>query len=138
MSFAVDPLLLIISGLILTWISVRFIARLWGRKYIRELSLLLLIIFYLVSGLYYFNQLPAPFGYTSGNQFMWQFGFNLGETIGVTLPSYQPLTSSHNLLAMFIFLLYPLFLRLGIELGYILFGRHQKQTGTIYFLFPPR
>lgn len=138
MSFTVDPLLLVITGLVLTWVSVRFISRLGKRKYIKELSLIILIIFYVFSGLYYFDQLQAPFGYASGNQFMWKFGCDLGGMIGVNFPSYQPLTNNYNLLAMFIFLLYPLFLRLGIELGYILFGRHEKQTGTIYFLFPPK
>ncbi len=78
-------------------------------------------------------------GTTSGNDFMWNWPFNLFglQVVGQNqIPTYADFYGWLNILAMFFFIVvYPLMLWLGIQAGYLLFGRSEKQKGVVCLFF---
>lgn len=144
-SFILDPVLLILFGITIVWLTVRKFYKRYGRKKVILLGLALtvLISFWLIAGVgFYLDNLNIPFLGEAGrgNHFMWN---SYCELLGIepfvdtTVPTYANFLSPLNLLALFIFIiLYPAFLYIGIQFGFILFGRNEKQTGFIEFFKP--
>ncbi len=122
-SFLIDPFLLIMLGSLIVYASVRFLyKRSKYRGFIFFLSLITLAIFYICSVSLYLD-LPwigwmwRMCGAETGRDWMLNSGvFHLNYT--------TPAVHTH-LIAGFLFTLYPLWLYLGIRLGYILFGKNE-------------
>lgn len=155
-SFILDPFILIGFAIFVVWLTVRKFYRKFGRNIwiLRTLSAILLGIVWLGAGALYFDLIDMPLLGEAGrgNHFMWNSGFDwegwnkvpllnnflpIDPIVDTTTPTYTNFVSPLNLLALFFFVfLYPLFLWIGIHLGYILFGRNERQTGMIE-LFKP-
>lgn len=143
-SFLLDPILLILCGCIIVWVTVRVLYKKFGRKrFIPVLSFITLTIFYVISiGLYFnaswldgfvkfCNWLPLFGNAKSGYDWMINSGiFNITNSIH---PQQSPFYV--HLIAGFLYTLYPVWLYLGVRLGYILFGKTEYQTGVISLLF---
>ena len=126
-SFLIDPFLLIIAGLIIAYVAARSAKNFFSRKkIIRILDFITLIIFWGVSFSLYFNLSIFSWiwnmvGAQSGRDWMLNSGvFHFQFT-------NQSMTT--NLIAGFIFALYPLWLILGVKIGTILFGAEKGQDG---------
>lgn len=134
-SFLIDPILLIIVGSLIVLVTVRVLYRKTNyRHWIGVLGFITLIVFWATSISLYFN-LAWPswiwkmMGAKSGFEFMWNSAvFHLN----VLKPS--DLSWGWHLFAAIMWILYPIWLKLGIELGYMLYGRTEKQTGAIGLL----
>lgn len=144
-SFILDPFLLIGFGIFIVWLTVRKLYHRFGRNkfFIWGLSILCLTLFWLIAGfgLYLDNiNIPLLGEAGQGNHFMWNSGcelFGIEPFVDTTTPTYTNFLSPLNLLALFFFvIIYPLILYISIHIGYILFGRNEKQTGLIGLLKP--
>lgn len=141
-SFLLDPGLLIFSGCVIVYVSVRFLYKKYKfRKFISLLSLLTILIFYLGSLSLYFNVSHLNFLYKLAAWFPLvgdsPSGFNFMINSGVfNFPYVKPADAPFcfHLIAGFIFTTYPVWLYLGVRLGYILFGKNEYQTGVISLL----
>lgn len=143
-SFFLDPGLLILSGCLIVWVTVRILYKKFGRrKFIPLFSFITIMVFYIISIGLYFNAswlsgfvnfcswLPLFGEARSGYDWMINSGvFSLTEQID---PNNSPFYV--HLLAGFLYTLYPLWLYLGVRLGYILFGKTEYQTGVVSLLF---
>ena len=144
-SFLLDPGLLILTGCVIVYVTVRFLYKSFGRKkFIPILSIFTLVIFYIVSIGLYFNAtwldpfvkfcdwLPL-FG-TAKSGFDWMINSGVlnypwTEPTDPTIPFYV------HLIAGFLYTTYPFWLYIGVRLGYILFGKTEYQTGVVGILF---
>lgn len=143
-SFIIDPFLLVIVAMIMVWLTVRKFYKIFGRKkkILYGFLVLSLTLFWAGAGLLYFDKVDLPFlgSYGRGNYFMWNSGleaFGLPGILSISQPTYLNFWSPLNILALFLMIiLYPCFLYIGLHLGYILFGRNEKQTGLIWLLKP--
>lgn len=126
-SFLLDPFLLFIIGLMLTWVEVRmFLKR--GTSYLMPLSFLTLFLFWSISISLFFNLswvhwIARLCHAQNGRDWMLNSGvfhFNIESPSELTL-----------VISGFLFALYPLWLWLGIQCGYILFGRKATHRGVI-------
>lgn len=137
-SFLLDPFLLLISGSLMVLVCVRVLyKRSSYRGWLTLLYLATIGTFYFWSVSLYFNQpyadwlwkLSVPFSIHPA-----QTGFNFMLTSGVFVSPYlspQDAPFTTHMLAGFLFAFYPLWLWLGIQIGYMLFGRNEHQTGVI-------
>ncbi len=131
-SFLLDPFLLIIAGIIVAYIAAQFAKNFFSRrKIVRILGVATMVIFWGVSASLYFN-LPALswiwkiIGARSGTDWMLNSGvFNF---------EFTNLPAATNVIAGFLFALYPLWLVLGMKLGTILFGAQKGQKGLVGLL----
>lgn len=108
-------------------------AKMVGFLSVPALSVTLLI----VGGLYFDYLTPRDLflvgasGAGSGNHFMWNFGLGwlFGGNLNLPYPTYGD--NFWNTIGMFFFFfVYLQMFRVGIEIGRILFGRSEKQTGV--------
>lgn len=142
-SFLLDPLLLIGFGILWVGISVRLIyPKSSYRGWIGLFSLLTLIFFWSVSiSLFYnlswvnwmiwFCQHIPPFR-PPKNGLDWMINSGVLTLINPDkVKSVNDLSTGAKFLSWVLFLLYPLWLYLGVTLGHILFGRTEKHTGLI-------
>ncbi len=130
-SFVLDPGMLIVIGMIIVFVSTRLLARFAdARWFIPALAVLTIAIFYLGSLSLYFNLPQADWLH----QFAALFplikespsGFNFMISSGILnfpylLPEDAPFTL--HLFSGFFFTTYPLWLYLGIRLGFRLMPR---------------
>lgn len=131
MSFFFDPFLLIVCGGLIVWIRNRFLYRLTPHTN-KLLAVITVVIFWVVAGSLYlnlgwFDWIWVWMGRsTSGRDFMINSGFfhfESSNTVGLI-----------DSIALLLFVLYPVWLYCGIFIGYLLFGRHERQTGIVGLL----
>lgn len=131
-TFVVDPPTMLIAGACFVFVSVRFLMRRFGRPAGRRMLFALCAVFQLVFWvlgpmMYFDHSFFASRGL--GNDFMWN-GYLLGaRVVDTTVPTYH--SPLWNAVAVLSWLVQPLFLWLGVQLGYILFGRNETQTGAM-------
>lgn len=141
-TFLIDAFLLLpFCGILIVYLVARHLYRLLGRKkyIVPSFSFLVLSGFWIIAGGLYFDCWRFWFlSSLSGNDFMWNWPFNLlGFELVKEIPTYADFFGFLNLLAILIFLaVYPFSLRTGIQTGYILFGRSERQKGLASFFFP--
>lgn len=133
--FAIDIFMLLpCLGMLVVYLAVRHLYKIFSARIsIRILSMLTVLSFWLIAGwALYFDGI-----FSNGNWFMW-LGLNwLLDSFGALRPTYADFGGFWNMLAMFLFIfVYPLALWTGIQTGYWVFGRSEKQIGFIDFLFP--
>ena len=130
-SFLLDPFLLFLCGLIIVWLNVRIFMK-KGGSYIFHLSALTLALFWIISLSLYFN-LPWVVWMAklcraqNGRDWMINSGvfhFNVVSPPEITL-----------VISGFLFATYPLWLWLGIQAGYILFGRKPSHKGLMSLFY---
>lgn len=136
MAFWIDPLALLGIGAVIAWGSKRWFDGSNLAVYGAEI-LVLAGTFAISIGLFLniglFRPLWTTMGAQTGTAFMINgglFGFVDGAT---TWTQLQPATM---FLAILLFVLYPVCLRLGVILGRILVGRNPKQSGLLGLLTP--
>ena len=126
-SFLLDPFLLFIIGIVLVAVASRGLK--WRLKwFIFAASLIVLIIFWVCSVSLYFD-LPWI-------EWMWRMcGAESGRdwmiNSGVFNFDYRNVSEAGHVFCGFMFALYPIWLRCGLHIGYILFGRHERQDGML-------
>ncbi len=143
-SFILDPFILVGVGMFAVWLAVRKFYKRFGRNkmILLGLALLGLTLTWFGAGALYFDVIDMPLlgEAGQGNPFMWNSGCELlgiEPFVDTTTPTYADFLSPLNILAFFLFIVvYPFILYVGIHLGYILFGRNEKQTGLIELLKP--
>jgi len=131
MSFLLDPFLLVAFGAFIVWLRNRLLYRV-TRRATPLLCALTLVIFWFIGGSLYLNLGWFDWMWiwtgraTCGRDFMINscfFRFEYVNTAGLI-----------DALALLLFALYPFWLYCGIFLGYLLFGRHERQTGIVGLL----
>ena len=150
MSFIMDIPLMMLGGLGIVYACNRFFFRITqGRRYpLYVLTAVFFFWFYFIAvyGLYLDN-LNLPITTMSGgkyigggNYFMWNSAleiFGIGPFVE-SVPTYADPFGALNLFAIFIFTVaYPFSYWVGIQLGYIMFGRNERQQGAIALMYPP-
>lgn len=137
-SFLLDPFLLLISGSLSVLIATKVLyKRSSFRGWITLLYIITIANFYFWSVSLYMNapyadwlwKLSVPFSIHPAKT-----GFNFMLTSGVLsspylFPDTAPFTT--HMLSGFMFAFYPLWLWLGIQIGYMLHGRNEHQTGVV-------
>jgi hypothetical protein len=132
-SFLIDPFLLLAIGIVIVAITSRIIKWRW-KSSISFLSVLTMIIFWGTSVSLFFDLRWTQWiwrmcGASSGRDWMVNSGvFHFSRS------AIYNMNDGALLICGAMFALYPLWLKMGIEIGYILFGRHEKQTGAIGIL----
>jgi hypothetical protein len=131
MSFLLDPFLLFFLGAVIVWLRNRWLYQL-SRHATKILGALTVLLFWVVAGSLYLNMGWFDWIWlwtgraVSGRDFMINscvFHLEFVNTAGLI-----------DFIALFLLLLYPLWLYLGILLGYLLFGQHERQTGMVGLL----
>ncbi len=123
LSFILDPLLLIVSGIAEVYIVERWLYKhINKRKSLIVLSLLVILLFWSIAGALYLDLLNIPFlgDFGKGNHFMWNSGIELlgfSPLVDTTTPTYTELFGGLNILAIVLFCFYPVWLYLGILCG---------------------
>ena len=134
MSFILDPLLLITSGIVEVYIVEK-----WLHKYINKkegmliLSFLVIVVFWGIAGALYLDLISLSFigEAGNGNHFMWNSGIELlgiPPFVDTSTPTYINPFCVLNILAVVLFGLYPAWLYLGIICGLKIIKR--KYTGS--------
>ena len=131
-TFIVDPPTMLVAGIAFVFLTVRFImprtGRATGRKVLFGLCAAFQLFFWVLGPMMYFD-VPFFAEQGLGNDFMWN-GYLLGfKLVDTTVPTYH--SCGWNALAVLGWLVQPLFLWLGVQAGYILFGRNENQSGLI-------
>lgn len=129
MSFLLDPFLLILSGIAEVGLCKKILCKESNtRKVLFWLSLAIIVIFWSIAGALYLDIINMPglgeYGY--GNHFMWNSGveiIGLMPFIDTSTPTYANPIGLLNILAVFLFLIYPLWLYFGVKLGFMLFNK---------------
>jgi len=141
-TFIIDSLLLLplFFGPTIVFLTTRHLYYWLGRKkaIIPVLAILTLSGFWLIGGGLSLDFIrPYPVSELSGNDFMWNWPFNLiGVRIINRIPTYADFFSFWNIVALLFFIFaYPFMLNLGIQVGYLLFGRSEKQRGISDLFF---
>jgi hypothetical protein len=131
MSFLIDPFLLVVCGAIIVWLRNRWLYRLTPQA-TKILGSLTVVLFWVIAGSLYLNIGWFDWMWlwtgraVTGRDFMINscvFGFEYTSTAGLI-----------DAVAVFLFALYPVWLYCGVFLGYLLFGRHEGQTGIVGLL----
>jgi len=119
-SFLIDPALLIVIGVAITFLANRGLREVLKRP-VLVLAVVTIALFWSIGGLLYLDYLDFPWlgNAGSGRHFMWNSGL---ELIGLKPPidvsvTYTNPFSTLNILAVLLFAAYPLFLYLGIYIG---------------------
>jgi hypothetical protein len=140
MSFLLDPILLVGCGIIIVWLCTRFLFKKKGKKILPILAILVMAIFWLIPISLYLDIIDMPFigDAGKGNHFMWNSAselFGVEPWIDTNPPTYTMPFSALNIFAVFMFVVvYPLYLYIGIQIGFVLFGRNERQTGLVGLL----
>ncbi len=131
MSFLLDPVLLVLCGAVIVWIRNRWLYRV-SIHATKVLGVVAVVLFWIVAGSLYlnlgwFDWLWLWTGWAmNGRDFMINSGvfkFEYINTAGLI-----------DGIAFVLFLVYPLWLYLGVRMGYLLFGQHEGQTGMVGLL----
>ena len=122
MSFLLDPILLIVSGYLIAFIEKNYISSDNRGKFRKIMIILTISLFWIIAGSLYLDLINIPFlgEYGQGNHFMWNSGIEiigLKPIISTTKPTYEDPLNPLNILAIIMFMLYPLWLHLGIKMG---------------------
>lgn len=131
MSFLLDPFLLILCGAVIVWLRNRWLYRI-SRHATKILGSVTVLLFWVIAGSLYLN-----LGWFN---WMWQWtgravnGRDFMINSCVFQFEYLSTAGLIDIIAVFLFLLYPGWLYLGILLGYLLFGQHERQTGMVGLL----
>ncbi len=131
MSFLLDPFLLVFCGLVIVLLYNQWLYRLTrhARKF---LGILAVILFWVVAGSLYLN--------LGWFDWMWLWsgravtGRDFMINSGIFHFEYVNTTGLIDLVALFLFLLYPVWLYAGIFIGFLVFGQHEGQTGMVGLL----
>lgn len=131
MSFLLDPFLLVICGAIIVWLRNRWLYRVTPHA-TKVLGVLAVGVFWVIAGSLYLN--IGWFDWiwlwtgraVTGRDFMINSGLFAFE--------YVVTTGLIDGVALVLFALYPVWLYCGVFLGYLLFGRHEGQTGIVGLL----
>lgn len=142
-SFVIDVFLLPIIGIFQVFLMVRYFFKHYDKRSVKiKLTVLVVAIFWpLALGLYYDLYIFSFLSDMSGNDFMWNWPILqiFGERIVPPgfIPTYENTGGScHTFAFIFFFFVYPIVYWMGIHIGYILFGRSEKQKGGIDLVFP--
>ena len=133
MSFLIDPILLVLCGIIEVGLYVKVLQKKFkSEKILLVLSIIVVVVFWLIAGLLYLDYLNMPgLGeYGRGNHFMWNSGIELlgfEPFVDTSVPTYVKPFGILNILALMIFLSYPIWLYLGIRLGYALLDKNSTK-----------
>ena len=136
MAFWIDPLALLGIGAVIAWFSKQSFE---GSEFaIYGAEILVLTGTYVISiGLFLnvelFRPLWTMMGAQTGTAFMINGGLFGFVDAATTWTQLEPGTM---VLAIVLFVLYPVCLRLGVILGRILVGRNPKQSGLVGLLNP--
>lgn len=137
LTFVVDPPTMLIAGVVFAGVGAKWIRpRLAEGSWLRRNVVFLLcaafqLVFWTLGPLMYFD-VPYFAGRGLGNDFMWN-GYLMGlKVVDTTVPTYH--SPLWNAVAVLGWLVQPLFLWLGVQLGYMLFGRNRHQTGVVGLL----
>jgi len=131
MSFLIDPFLLILCGAVIVWLRNRWLYRVTPHA-TKILGIITVVLFWVVAGSLYLNLGWFDWMWlwtgraVTGRDFMINscvFGFEYTYTAGLIDTG-----------AVVLFALYPVWLYCGVFLGYLLFGRHEGQTGIVGLL----
>ena len=131
MSFLFDPFLLVVCGAVIVWLRNRWLYRVTSHA-TKIVGGLIVVFFWVVAGSLYLNVGWFDWMWlwtgraVTGRDFMINscvFGFEYSNTAGVI-----------DTLALVLFGLYPIWLYCGVFFGYLLFGRHEGQTGIVGLL----
>lgn len=123
----VDPIILIVSGIIMTVIGLALRRPKNGRAFRKRSKLLkistiaFMLLFWTGVALYYFGVLPGPYG-TPGNDFAWNGYIDLLglRVMDTSVPTYHSWWK--NLIALGLAFSQPFFLWVGYRLGYVIGG----------------
>jgi hypothetical protein len=131
-TFVVDPPTMLLAGVVFVGVTVRWImpriGRQAGRKVLFGLCAAWQLAFWVLGAMMYFD-VPYFAERGLGNDFMWN-GYLFGlQVVDTTVPTYKSM--GWNALAFLGWAVQPVFLWLGVQLGYILFGRNEAQTGAV-------
>lgn len=129
-TFIVDPPTMLVLGAFYAVLGVHFLRpRLSGRlkeHIVAALCVPTTLSFWILGAMMYWD-LPFFASRGLGNDFMWN-GYLLGfMAVDTTIPTYH--SEGWTALAFFLWAVQPLFLWLGVQAGYIFFGRTEHQTG---------
>lgn len=131
MSFLIDPFLLVVCGALIVWLRNRWLYRVTSHA-TKVLGVLTIMLFWVVAGSLYLN-----LGWFDG---LWLWtgravsGRDFMINSGIFWFEYTFTAGLIDAIALILFALYPLWLYCGVFLGYLLFGRHEGQTGIIGLL----
>ncbi len=131
-TFVVDPPTMLVAGFAFAYIGVHVLkprlAGWWRDNIILVLCVLFQAVFWILGPLMYWDH-PFFAAQGLGNDFMWN-GYLMGFTVvDTTIPTYH--SAGLTALAVFCWLIQPLFLWLGVQAAYILTGRTEHQTGVL-------
>lgn len=131
MSFLLDPFLLLFCGAVIVLLRNRLLYRVTMHAN-KVLGAITILLFWVVAGSLYLN--------LGWFDWMWQWtgravnGRDFMINSGVFFFEYVYTVGVIDMVALVLFALYPLWLYCGIFLGYLLFGRHERQTGIVGLL----
>jgi hypothetical protein len=137
----IDIILLpLVFGPLIIFLTVRYLYRWLGMKkwILPFLFILTLLGFWLTSGLAYFDYLSQyPLFSSITNEYMWNWPLSLlGIKLVEDIPTYKDFFGFWNILAIVIFVVvYPLLLYIGIQIGFLSYGRSHRQKGTVVAFF---
>lgn len=130
-SFLIDPVLLIVIGVTITFLAKRGLHEALKRP-VLVLAVVTIALFWSISGLLYLDYLNFSWlgNAGSGRHFMWNSGV---ESIGLKPPidvsvTYANPFSTLNILAVLLFATYPLFLYLGIYIGSKILSKNHRDA----------
>jgi len=119
-SFLIDPVLLIVIGVAITFLAKRGLPKVLKRP-VLILGVVTVALFWAIGGLLYLDYMDFPWLGNAGfgRHFMWNSGvelIGLNPPIDVSVTYVNPF-SALNILAVLLFAAYPLFLYLGMYIG---------------------
>jgi hypothetical protein len=126
----VDPPTMLVLGLLYAvagvhWLRPR-LSGWWKEHVVSLLCVPTTLGFWIVGAMCYWD-LPFFAERGLGNDFMWN-GYLLGfQLVDTTVPTYR--SAGWTTLAILLWAVQPVFLWLGVQAGYIAFGRTEHQTG---------
>lgn len=128
-TFVVDPPTMLVLGALYAVVGVHWLKpRLsgwWKENIVSALCVPTTLGFWVIGALCYWDH-PFFTARGLGNDFMWN-GYLMGFKVVKAIPSYD--STGLTALAMLLWAIQPLFLWLGVQAGYIFFGRTEHQTG---------
>jgi hypothetical protein len=128
MSFLLDPFLLLFVGMVIVWLRNRWLYRVTPHA-TKVLGTVTVVLFWVVAGSMYLN--------LGWFDWMWQWtgravnGRDFMINSCIFRFEYTYTAGLIDGIALALFALYPLWLYCGVFLGYLLFGRHEGQTGIV-------
>jgi len=123
MAFIIDIPALIVLGAVAAWIYKEKL-RERNKDWFFFLGSAIILLFWLVGVALYFRLIPV-LGVGDSRYFMWNAWWDLG---------INPSGAGMHILAVFLWLSYPLWFLWGARRGYFIFGREPGQGGLVWML----